>query len=70
MEDIGMAQVEDEIRIIAREEYKEEYNKIEKEKLSLQKENREMKKGIKKLSEMDDLSPKAKNIVNSLMKIN
>jgi hypothetical protein len=44
MEDIGMAQVEDEIRIIAREEYKEEYNKIEKEKLSLQKENNKIEK--------------------------
>ena len=42
MEDINMKQIENEIKIIAREEYKEEFDKIEKEKLELKNENKEL----------------------------
>ena len=67
----------DAIRIIAREEFKEELEEIEKEnnelKLengTLKNENGEYKKGIEKLKEMEDLNtPEAKNIINSLMMI-
>lgn len=74
MEEIGMKQIENEIKIIAREEFKEELEEIEKEnnKLKLENgtlknENGEYKKGIKQLKEMEDLSPEAKNIINSLI---
>lgn len=80
MEEIDMKQIGDEIKIIARDEFKEELSKIEKEKLDLQLENEEIKnenkeiknengkfkKGIKELSEMEDLTPEAKKIINSL----
>ena len=74
----------DAIRIIAREEFKDELEEIEKEnsKLKLENgtlknenstlknENGEYKKGIEKLKEMEDLNtPEAKNIINSLMMI-
>jgi regulator of replication initiation timing len=76
-----MKQIENEIKIIAREEFKEELEEIEKEnnKLKLENgtlknengtlknENGEYKKGIKQLKEMEDLSPEAKNIINSLI---
>ena len=81
MEDIGMKQIEEEIRILARDEYKEDYRKLEKEKYELQqennaikkeydaikKENNSIKKGILKLSKIDDLDPDAKKIINSLL---
>ena len=82
MEDINMKQIENEIKIIAREEYKEEFDKIEKEKLELKNENKELinkngeletkngeyKRRIKQLKEMKDLNtPEAKKIINSLV---
>ena len=81
MEEIGMEQIENEIKIIAREEYKEEFKKIEKEKLELQLENAKVKnengelknengkykKGIKQLNEIKDLTPEARKIINSLI---
>ena len=67
LEDIGMTQIEEEIKILAREEYGEELSKIEKEKDKLQQEYNEMKKGIEKLSKRDDLNPEVKKIINSLM---
>ena len=44
MEEINMKQISDEIKIIARDEFKEEFEKIEKEKQELQLENIEVKK--------------------------
>lgn len=44
MEEIGMKQIDDEIKIIAREEFKEDYEKIEKEKQKLEIENINVKK--------------------------
>lgn len=48
MEEIGMKQIEDEIRIIAREEYKEDYQKIEAEKQKLEQENTKTRKELEK----------------------
>lgn len=68
MEDINMKQINDEIRIIAREEYKDELEKIEKENIELKNKTKEMENKIKELSEMKDLnSQKAKKILNSLI---
>ena len=75
MEDIGMKQIENEIKIIAREEFKEELEEVEKENSKLKLENGNLKnengaykKGIEQLKEMEDLNtPEAKNIINSLM---
>lgn len=81
MEEIGMEQIENEIKIIALEEYKEEFKKIEKEKLKLQLENAKVKnengelknengkykKGIKQLNEIKDITPEAQKIINSLI---
>lgn len=63
-----MKQINDEIKIIAREEYADEFEKIEKENMELKNKNREMENKIKELSEMEDLnSKKAKKIINSLI---
>ncbi|WP_407410455.1 hypothetical protein [Methanobrevibacter sp.] len=82
MEDIDMKQINDEIRIIAREEYADKLEKIEKENIQLKNKQKEIENKnkqmetkqkeieikIKKLSEMKDLnSQKARKILNSLI---
>lgn len=81
MEEINMKQTENEIRIIAREEFadelfemEQEKQKVEKEKQNIEKEKEnvekqylELKKGIEELKQMPDLNnKKAKQIINAL----
>lgn len=75
MEEIGMKQVEDEIKILARDEFGDELKAVEEKNLKLQRENSAVKKendayknGLEELNEMNDLnSPKAKKIINKLL---
>lgn len=67
MEEINMKQIGDEIKITTREEYKEELEKIEKEKFELQMENEKIKNGIKELNKIKGLNPEAKKIIKSLI---
>ena len=75
---IGMPKYETEIKKIVYEEYGEELNKKDKiikekddeiDKLVEENNNRnkEFKKGLKKLVQMDDLNPEAKKIISTLM---
>ena len=81
MEEINRKQTEDEIRIIAREEFADELFEMEQEKQKVEKENMELKKGnmelkkgnmelkkgIGELKQMSDLnSKKARQIINTL----
>lgn len=81
MEEIDMKQINDEIKIIAREEFADEFEKIEKEKRDIRNENIEMKKeretikkeniklkeGIKQVMEKKNLDPESKKLLNSLI---
>ena len=83
MEEIGMEKIENEIKILARDEYGEELRKIERENLQLQQENtkvkqenqeykqenKQYKQGIEKLNEIPNLNPEAKKIINSLIEM-
>lgn len=67
MEEINMKPTEDEIRIIAREEFADELFEMEQEKQKVEKQNYELKKGIEELKQMSDLNnKKAKQIINTL----
>ena len=55
------------LRIIAKEEYAEELEKIEKETKKLKKENIKLKEGIKQVTEKKNLDPESKKILNSLI---
>ena len=84
LEEIGMAQVNNEIRRIFKEEFKEieqenqtikkekdtlkqENQTIKKEKDTLKQENQTLKQGLEKLNKLNNLSPEAKKIINSLI---
>ncbi|WP_458453060.1 hypothetical protein [Methanobrevibacter sp.] len=68
MEDIGMRQVEEEIKILARDEYGEELKAIEEENQQLKQENTKYKNKIEELRKIGNLeSAKAKEIINSLL---
>lgn len=75
MEEIGMKQIENELKIIAREEYKEELGEMEEKNQKLELENGNLKnkngkyqKGIEQLKAMKDLNtPEAQKIINSLL---
>ncbi len=74
MEVIDMKQINEEIRIITREEFADEFEKIEKEKREMKNENIEiknenikLKEGIKQVAEKKNLDPESKKILNSLI---
>ena len=58
-----MEQTNNEIRRIFKEEFKE----IEQEKDTLKQENQTLKQGLEKLNKLNNLSPEAKKIINSLI---
>ena len=60
MEEIGMKQIENEIRIIAREEFKEELQQVEKEKMELELEYSKVKKEKGELKKENDKVKKEK----------
>ncbi len=70
MEDIRMRQVEEEIKILARDEYGEELKAIEEENQQLKQENTKYKNKIEELRKIENLdSAKAKEIINSLLQL-
>lgn len=70
MEDIRMRQVEEEIKILARDEYGEELKAIEEENQQLKQENTKYKNKIEELRKIENLdSAKAKKIINSLLQL-
>lgn len=70
MDDIRMRQVEEEIKILARDEYGEELKAIEEENQQLKQENTKYKNKIEELRKIENLdSAKAKEIINSLLQL-
>ena len=67
MEEINMKQINNEIKIIAREEYADEFEKFEKEKREMKREIIKLKNGIKEVTERKNLDPESKKILNSLI---
>ena len=67
MEVIDMKQINEDIRIITREEFADEFEKIEKEKREIKNENIKLKEGIKQVAEKKNLDPESKKILNSLI---
>ncbi|WP_458405489.1 hypothetical protein [Methanobrevibacter sp.] len=65
-----MRQVEEEIKILARDEYGEELKAIEEENQQLKQENTKYKNKIEELRKIENLdSAKAKEIINSLLQL-